>query len=398
PLARMELKDRTPSVDVPTIEREWDELWKQMTEASPESDQQAVMRACVLNLIVYAAAEQSAEKVTQVMREVTTEHPGRVIVILSKADAAEPALNATVNVQCHFSAGGRKQICCEQIVIEAQGEAINQVLSLVRPLVVPDLPVFLWWREVPDFQSPLLAGLVKTSDRVIIDSRALPHTGEGLERLAALIKERAQWTAFSDLNWARLTPWRVLAAGFFDVPDYRAYLLRIDRVQIDWKGEPADVHSIPSQALLLAGWLASRLKWQPTSEPQWIDQHTYQWKLKSEDRTITIQIKISSSTNDARPGLNSLQFVVDGEPSARFATFLGPDGRHLETDVTLGGKRLAGKIMRLDDDDEVQLVGKELKILRHDKVYEQGLKFLANVRASVIQAFESPENGRYHEE
>ena len=34
--------------------------------------------------------------------------------------------------------------------------------------------------------------------------------------------------------------------------------------------------------------------------------------------------------------------------------------------------------IRLDDDDEAQLAGKELEILGHDPIYEQGLKWLAS--------------------
>ena len=366
------------AVDVATIKYELKELWEQMTEVSEEEDQQALMRACVANLVVYSPGRASSGEISQVIAEVTNEQPSRVIVLLPEPDSSEPSLNAMVTAQCHPSGRGQKQICCEQIVIQAAGREIDHLPSLVRPLVVSDLPVFLWWRDLPDFQGALFTGLVQSCDRVIIDSAGLPDAKEGLRTLAALIEKRAQWTAFSDLSWCRLTPWRVLVAGFFDAPECRPYLARLDRVQIKSSARSSNERSISTDGLLLAAWLASRLKWKSTAKPKWLDEHTYQWELKAQDRIATMQIEITSSASGTRPGLNSLQLLVESEPSARFSVFIAPDDKHLESHVTLEGRQEVARIIRFEDEDEAQLVGRELGILGHDKVYEQGLKWLVS--------------------
>ena len=366
------------AVDVPTIEHELKELWEQMTEVSAEEDQQAIMRACVANLVVYNSAGERAGSVSPIIAEVTHQHPSRVIVLLPAPDSSKPSLDAMVTAQCHPSERGRKQICCEQIVIQAAGEDVSRLPSLVRPLVIPDLPVFLWWRDVPDFQNDLFTEFIQGSDRVILDSTGLADAEEGLRTLAALMDETAQTTAFSDLSWCRLTPWRVRVAGFFDVPKCRPYLARLNRVEIESVGGGSAKRSIPVHGLLLAAWLASRLNWKATTKPHWIDERTCDWELEAEDRTVTIHIEITSSQGAARPGLNSLRLFVESEPSAQWVASIAADGKHLEGHVRLEGRSEGARIIRLDDDDEAQLAGRELEILGHDQVYEQGLKWLAS--------------------
>ncbi len=365
------------AVDVSVIEHELKELWEQMTEVTAEEDQQAVMRACVANLVVYNPAGESAGEISPMIAEVTNQHPSRVILLLSEPDSSQASLDAMVTAQCHPSGRGRKQICCEQIIIQAAGEDISRLPSLVRTLVIPDLPVFLWWRDLPDVKGALFRDFMQGADRVILDSAGLADARQGLRTLAALVEAKPQKTAFSDLSWCRLTPWRVLVAGFFDVPKYRSYLARLNRVQIESVGQGSSERSIPAHGLLLAAWLASRLNWKATTKPHWLDERTCEWELEAENQTVTIHIEITSSEGAARPGLSSLQLLVEGEPSAQWVAAIAADGKHLEGHVRLEGRNEGARIIRLDDDDEAQLAGKELEILGHDPIFEQSLNWLA---------------------
>ena len=40
-------------------------------------------------------------------------------------------------------------------------------------------------------------------------------------------------SAISDLNWGRITPWRELIAQFFDVTEYRPYLVNVNEIEIE---------------------------------------------------------------------------------------------------------------------------------------------------------------------
>lgn len=361
------------SVDVTSIERQLDDLWAGMTEIS-DQNQQAVMRSCVLNLVVYASGRDSLDEISEVMARASDQHPGRFIVILLQEEAG-PHLDAIVTAQCHPAEKGRKQVCCEQIVITAGRDDRNRLSSFVRSLLVQDLPVFLWWRDVPDLEGSLLTELVETSDRVIIDTCMLPDALRELQVLADRAGERDEWTAFSDLSWCRLTPWRTLVAGFFDLPEYRSSLDRIQQVRIGC-ATGGSSQTVAVEALLLAGWLASRLQWVFASKPRWIDETTYQWRLEGADGR-PIEICITASSDESCSGVNGLDLMVPGEPSLTFSAGPGPDLQHLESCVKVGQLKRSSRLIQVGQDDEAGLVAAELGILKHDKVYEQALGFLA---------------------
>lgn len=366
-------------VNVHAIEGELRTLWEQMAETTQAEGQQPVMRVCVLNLMVYTPGEHAAGEVSQIMAEVTTQHPSRIFVIRPTSGESGSPLSAWVTALCHLSAGGHKQVCCEQIMITAEDDAVYRLPSLVRSLLVPDLPVVLWWRAVPSFESRLFAELAKASDRVIIDSAMVQDSEQGLAELAALINEREQWTAFSDLSWSRLTPWRVAVAGFFDTPDWRAYLGRLNRVEIDSTLGRDDRRAIPSQALLLVCWLASRLRWRSASKARWSGDHSYQLELASENRPIEIQIRTSGSAKGTPGEVGSLRLVAEGETSAQFVVSRSEDDLYLQSDVQLAGTKLAAKVFPLSDRHEAQLISKELEILDRDAMFEQALAFFASI-------------------
>ena len=61
--------------------------------------------------------------------------------------------------------------------------------------------------------------------------------------------------------WARLLPWRETIAELFDTPDLSGALTAIEEVTIEHETWSEDGPSPP--AVLLAGWLAGRLRWRP---------------------------------------------------------------------------------------------------------------------------------------
>jgi len=233
--------------------------------------------------------------------------------------------------------------------------------------------------------------LVETSDRVIVDSAMLPDPEDGLVKLAALIHERSPWAAFSDLNWSRLTPWRVSISGFFDVPDWRPYLARINRVEIDYEQAPTAHRSISSQVLLIVGWLAGRLKWRPTSKLQWTG-HEYRLELAAKNRAIFVQIRTSPPKPQGTdplplPSLHTLRLLAEEEPAAEFIVSGSkgdPSGRsYLQTSVKLAGTHLTGDITGLNLGSEAKLINTELEILTPDTVYAQALAMAAKITTNV---------------
>ena len=133
-------------------------------------------------------------------------------------------MEAYVSTRCRRLGGSGKQVCGEQVTIEAAGAAIETVAIAIAPLLVPDVPVFLWWKDIPHYEDKLFNRMTTMADRVVIDSSCFDHPHEDLQRLSQIIKEHPQFMTASDLNWGRLTAWRTLISSFWDVADYRAIL------------------------------------------------------------------------------------------------------------------------------------------------------------------------------
>jgi glucose-6-phosphate dehydrogenase assembly protein OpcA len=112
--------------------------------------------------------------------------------------------------------------------------------SIVEPLLISDLPVFLRWRGEPSWESPELEQLVGVTDRLIVDSTEWQGLPGPYDKLADLFDR----TAVSDIAWARTSRWRALLAGLWPgIADVRTIR----------------VHGTAAQAHLLGGWLRSRL-------------------------------------------------------------------------------------------------------------------------------------------
>jgi glucose-6-phosphate dehydrogenase assembly protein OpcA len=131
-------------------------------------------------------------------------------------------------------------MCSEVIELHLKGRRAEAAASIVLPLLLPDLPVFIRWRGRPPFGTDVLDDLVEVVDRLVIDSREWENVQESLGSLTELFEQ----TAVSDIAWSRTLPWRVEIArlwpGVANVRDLR-------------------VSGPESEALLLVGWLRSRL-------------------------------------------------------------------------------------------------------------------------------------------
>jgi glucose-6-phosphate dehydrogenase assembly protein OpcA len=89
------------------------------------------------------------------------------------------------------------------------------------------------------------------TDVMLLDSDDLPDADEGLARA----QEELRSAYVVDLAWLRTTPWRERLAASFDPPARRRSLAAIEGFTIRHQA------SSTASALLLAGWLASRLHW-----------------------------------------------------------------------------------------------------------------------------------------
>jgi glucose-6-phosphate dehydrogenase assembly protein OpcA len=165
-------------------------------------------------------------------------HPSRGILLFPEPDAAD-GIDAKVSMLAFPLREQRRHIAAEVIELRLRGLSSRAAASIVNPLLVPGLPVFLRWRGRPLFGELEADQLIDVCDRLIYDSKEWADVPDAYSELPF---ER---TACSDIAWRRTESWRGVLAGLWPgVGEVRSLRVR---------GPVAE-------ALLLAGWLRSRLE------------------------------------------------------------------------------------------------------------------------------------------
>lgn len=369
------------AIDAGKLEKELTAKWAEASGAKTSDEQAGTTRACVLNLIVYATTRDDRAEIDALLEEVVDRNPCRAIVLIAEREAAEERLDASVATRCRSSDKGRKRICGEQVTIEARGAVVNTVGSAVVPLLVPDVPVFLWWKDIPHYEDKLFDRLVEMADRVVIDSAFFDNPQDDLLRLAKLLAERPQFN-LSDLNWGRLTSWRTLVASFWDVAAYRPYLDRIERVEIEYDQPDVAPGEMAPKALLAVGWIATALGWQIETAAPKVEEREARFPMRAGDgRKIEVVLRATDDMEGLDGMLKSLNL---SSADADFYVALRPEGTKLETGARIdGGERAVGRLLTYEARSEGQRLSSELSFLTRDRVYERSVKFAARLLETI---------------
>ena len=203
-----------------------------------EADGVPMLRTSTMTHLIWAPPAWLG-RARRVLAGLAERHPARTIFLVplpGRRSGIET--DATVH---GFEFGGGREALSEVIEIRMRGEAAHHPASLVLPLLISDLPVFCRWRGRPDWGGTAFDELVGVVDRLVVDS----SEWAGLPRAYEPLTRSFDRVATSDIAWRRTLPWRVALAGRW--PGIR----KARRVTVE--GPRAD-------ALLLAGWLRSRLR------------------------------------------------------------------------------------------------------------------------------------------
>jgi glucose-6-phosphate dehydrogenase assembly protein OpcA len=246
-------------VDPGAIEKELQALWRSRAEvsqrAAPNGRPQG--RSILQTLLAYAPDPATAAKAQSVISAISPHQPGRMILLAVQPEGQNQLdFQAGVRLHCAAPDIGRDPVCCEQIVLTAGGvEAARRLPGAVLPLLVTDVPSFLYWVKGNPFRSPILKDLEPAIDRLIVDSFTFAAPDLDLADVANAIDDPHFKAIISDLSWARLAAWRYYTAQIFDPANLRPYLKRVRRARLKYYG------GTPVLAWIFGGWLASRLGW-----------------------------------------------------------------------------------------------------------------------------------------
>jgi glucose-6-phosphate dehydrogenase assembly protein OpcA len=239
------------------------------------------------------------------------EHPSRILLVVTAGGRI-----ASLDAEVHIGEGTPGEV----VVIRMLGAVAAHPASVIRPLLLPDSPVVIWW--------PGKAPQKQAADELAqLAMRRLTDAAASGRPLVALKARAADYTpGDTDLSWTRLTPWRALLAAALD-----QYPAKIKAVVVESE------RNNPSADLLMA-WLRSRLKVEATR-------------------------KISEG-----PGLTAVRMTT----AAGDIAITRPDGLLASYAVPGQPERLVALKRR----DFTELISEELRRMDEDVVYERTVKSL----------------------
>jgi glucose-6-phosphate dehydrogenase assembly protein OpcA len=406
----MQLVQIEKTLDVEVVERQLAELWTESSGDHETDDEAVVLRARVANLLVFVPTDALLDHVRELLPELTATHPSRVLMMHGARTA--PDNDIEMAVASHFQTdkrSDRKRLCCEEVTLKAQGSFVVELPSAALPLLVSDLATFLWWRDGVQVSDKVLQLLVRATDRLVIDSSEFADPQSHLAEVKKLFTQESQRSqgrvGISDINWARLTLWRGLLADFYDCPAYQESLDEIDYVRIDYVAPGQQSTTVAPQALLIAGWLASRLGWSLLKDQTPLESdETLSFKFARKDRGTADRgsspaAKESSADRgsspavtegSSRPGITlELNRVEHGEQipgklvrvelrkssdqPASFTVTRSVDNLHLVAEAKLGSNVHRGRVLPVRSRSAAQLFSREMEILCNDRIYEEAI-------------------------
>jgi glucose-6-phosphate dehydrogenase assembly protein OpcA len=235
-------------VNLKTIEMRLADIWRE----EQEDEEHAVTRAALWNVVAHTRNSETHAHAAEVLSRASAAVPQRTIVI--RADTQAPSeISSWISANCHVVGDGR-QVCSEEVNIVAGGDRVEHVPPLVHALLLPDMPVAVWWiGDLPDRSHVYADELLGPADRLIVDSSHFDSV-EDLELVCRIADQTV--TAPADLAWARLEQWRVATAGVFDPPTMRGRLRDIAQVRVTCgrSGALGD----RAEPLLFVSWLAAQ--------------------------------------------------------------------------------------------------------------------------------------------
>lgn len=235
-------------VDVAAIEKQLAQLWR----TEQHDPDKALTKAALWNVVAHTWTGEQHARATEILARASASVPQRTIVI--QADPrGDDHMRSWISANCHLIAGGR-QVCSEEVSIVAAGEQVDHVPPLVNALLLPDMPVGVWWvGELPRDHHEYAETLLEPADRLIFDSAQFQGR-EDLELVARIAENTT--TAPADLNWARIEEWRAATAALFDPAPMRGRLQSIRDVRVYSGGESS--FGAESEALLFVAWLQAQ--------------------------------------------------------------------------------------------------------------------------------------------
>jgi glucose-6-phosphate dehydrogenase assembly protein OpcA len=202
--------------------------------------------ARVLNLVVVVDRDWKGEIANRLAR-VGRYHASRTV--LCAVEDGRQKLDALATVSYEDPTDGGLGVIREHVEIDLGPQHLSALQTVVDPVLVSAIPTVLW---SPHGHEEAVQALLPIVDVMLLDSDDVGEPSEAFDRAHELLES----AYVVDLAWLRTTPWRERLAASFDLPQRRAALEQITGLEVRHQA------SSTASALLLTGWLSSRLDWE----------------------------------------------------------------------------------------------------------------------------------------
>lgn len=344
------------------------------------SEDHTVHAARMSNLVIFCNDEKRAQDVQETIPRIVDVHPARVFLALhTPSEQAEP-VTGSVTAWCNLGAG-KRQICSEQVNLNAGGRSAEPLIYAIRGLLIGDLPTNLWWAcEVP----PALAGSLvneaaESVQQIIYDSIGWREPARGVAAMGAWVaamerdgKGGRRYRVISDLNWRRLKFWRRILTQALDPNVLPGALESITEIQVE-HGPHAVV-----QAWLLMAWFAARLGWKVRRGR--IDQGVeIAWEVQAPHGKVAVSIdRLSDGPSEVRRV--QVHCRLGGKPGILNVLTQGED----RLVVIPEGQEAAARTLTIQPQSTSELVARQLSDRERDPVFREAMAHAETFARSVL--------------
>ncbi len=250
-------------------------------------------RVATMNFVVFTDDPVYRSWVLERAATVVEKHPSRLIVL----DSTDATTGISVGSSIRTTNGAPH--VNERVDIAVRSLGHRAIISLVHELTVPEVPLVLWWSGARLLQSRTFSGLAQQAQTVVVDSSGKARGKETIQELGEFLT-RFPSVVLQDLAFMRLAPWQDMIAQFFDDPALREDLFSLRSLEITSGSE--------AEALYLAGWLGSRLSWQPVGRDSFRDRNGRTipvTKIDRGDQRRVLSVVLDAGTSTYRAELSA---------------------------------------------------------------------------------------------
>lgn len=356
------------TVNVDSVTSELSRVWGDISRQVEERTGQIPLRTSILTLVVIAHGQAEARTARATLDELVEQMPSRAIVI--ELGDSTTRLDAHITAHCRAIDGGRPA-CYEIIELRSPADRVGALPSLLAPLELFDVPSFMWWVGSADFGSPRFRRLTASVERIIVDTSQAESALDSLSGYHTFLNHEDCHCTGTDLNWARATSWRELITQSFDHPLTIGLVWDIQRI------EAAYDPNAEAQALLIIGWIASRLGWTLHAAIQTPDGISVSFATPGGDEA---SVNLNPQTS-VGVGLRSVRILASARRNAVRIAIRRRGGDLAAVSIETAGAARQERVVRDQEPRLCDLIGRELLLHTRDPVFDESLDVVAGIVA-----------------